>query len=121
MLHFHPVRLEIYFIITEYQLGSGDRRPFVELLNVRSQLTVHATMETHTLSYFPSPYSRTHITLFNNVTNSPAIRKRLIEASISPETPEGEAKRDEVDFAFLEGRLVCSLPSTLINKPKYQS
>ncbi len=63
-------------------------------------------METYTLSQFPYPYSTIHIALFQNVTNSPTIRKRLIAASTA-KGPEGEVGRTELDYAFLEGRLVC--------------
>jgi hypothetical protein len=63
-------------------------------------------METFTFPQFPSPYSRIHITLFQNVKNSSTIRQRLIKASTLPDNVEGEKAREKVDFAFLEARLV---------------
>lgn len=65
-------------------------------------------METYNLSQFPVPYSAVHIALFENVRNSPDIRKRLIAASVA-EGPEGETARAEIDFGFIEGRLVSHM------------
>jgi EKC/KEOPS complex subunit CGI121/TPRKB len=62
-------------------------------------------METYTVPQFPPLVNTIHIALFHNVTNAPAIRKRLIQAATT-EGREGERMRGEVDFAFLEGKMV---------------
>ena len=76
-------------------------------------------METYTLPHFPSPYSTIHIALFRSVSNAPSIRRRLIDASLML-GPEGDLARAEIDFTFLEARLVRTvrihlafLPSSL--------
>ena len=69
-------------------------------------------METYTLPHFPPPYSVIHIALFHAVSNSPLIRQRLIAASTAP-GPGGDLARSELDYAFLDGRLVGPSPSLL--------
>ncbi|KAK8861648.1 hypothetical protein IAR55_002471 [Kwoniella newhampshirensis] len=64
-------------------------------------------METYTLPNFPSDYSTIHLALFTNVTNSPQIRRRLIEASVM-EGAAGDKARAEVDFGFIEADLLVS-------------
>jgi EKC/KEOPS complex subunit CGI121/TPRKB len=66
-------------------------------------------METYTFPHFPSYATPIHIALFNNVSNSSGIRKKLIEAS-TMEGSEGDAARDKVDFGFVDASLV-RLPS----------
>ncbi|WWC88090.1 uncharacterized protein L201_002994 [Kwoniella dendrophila CBS 6074] len=64
-------------------------------------------METYTLPSFPSEYSTIHICLFENVSNSPEIRKRLIQAATT-KGDQGEKLRQEVDFGFLEADVLVS-------------
>ncbi|WWC68539.1 uncharacterized protein I206_102468 [Kwoniella pini CBS 10737] len=64
-------------------------------------------METYTLPSFPSEYSTIHICLFENVTNSSEIKKRLIEAATT-EGEEGERLRKEVDYGFIEADILVS-------------
>jgi hypothetical protein len=62
-------------------------------------------METYTLYHFPPSVNTVHIALFEDVSNAPAIRKRLIQAATT-EGEEGDRLKAEVDFGFLEGRMV---------------
>ena len=62
-------------------------------------------METYRLPNFPPTFSTIHIALFRNVRNAPDIRKKLIVAS-TMEGEGGDKARREVDFGFIEGRLV---------------
>lgn len=62
-------------------------------------------METYTLSHFPPSVNTVHIALFEDVSNAPAIRKRLIQAATT-DGEEGDRLKAEVDFGFLEGRMV---------------
>jgi EKC/KEOPS complex subunit CGI121/TPRKB len=72
-------------------------------------------METYTFPHFPSYATPIHIALFNNVSNSSGIRKKLIEAS-TMEGSEGDLARDKVDFGFVDASLVC--PSHLYDMRK---
>ena len=65
--------------------------------------------KTYTLP-FPFPYSKIHNALLTSVTNAPAIRDRLIAASVTL-GPEGDELRAKVHFAFLDASLVR--PSSL--------
>lgn len=62
-------------------------------------------METYTLDYFPPNVGTIHIAYFENVTNAPEIRRRLVEAATASGA-EGEAARSAVDFGFVEAGLV---------------
>ncbi|WVW80228.1 hypothetical protein I302_102206 [Kwoniella bestiolae CBS 10118] len=64
-------------------------------------------MESYTLPSFPPEYSTIHICLFENVRNSPEIKKRLITAATT-KGEEGDKLRAEVDFGFLEGDVLVS-------------
>lgn len=63
-------------------------------------------METFTFPTFPSYASPVHVALFNDVTNSAALRKKLIGAS-QMSGPEGDQARAEVDFGFIDASIVC--------------
>jgi EKC/KEOPS complex subunit CGI121/TPRKB len=63
-------------------------------------------METYTFPHFPQYATPIHIALFDNVSNSSGIRKKLIEAS-TMEGSEGDVARDKVDFGFIDASLVC--------------
>ncbi|WVR03748.1 hypothetical protein IAU60_000743 [Kwoniella sp. DSM 27419] len=64
-------------------------------------------MESYTLDAFPSAFSRIHIALFDHVSNSPEIRKRLIAASVAL-GDEGDRLKVEVDYGFVEADLLVS-------------
>ncbi|WVQ78803.1 hypothetical protein IAT38_000894 [Cryptococcus sp. DSM 104549] len=64
-------------------------------------------MESYSLPNFPASHSTLHIALFQNVANSPEIRKRLIQASIT-DGEEGARLKAEVDFGFVEATLLVS-------------
>ncbi|WWC96843.1 hypothetical protein V866_003718 [Kwoniella sp. B9012] len=64
-------------------------------------------METYTLPSFPSEYSTIHLCYFQNVRNSPEIKKRLVVAATT-KGEEGEKLRSEVDFGFLAGDVLVS-------------
>lgn len=63
-------------------------------------------METYTFPTFPLYASTVHIALFNNVSNSAALRKKLIVAS-QMSGAEGDHARAEVDYGFIDGSIVC--------------
>ncbi|EIW69017.1 hypothetical protein TREMEDRAFT_62735 [Tremella mesenterica DSM 1558] len=62
---------------------------------------------------FPESMNTIHLALLRNVTNSPEIRRRLIEAS-KAEGEVGDKLREEVDFAFLEASMLVSRQHLLI-------
>jgi hypothetical protein len=64
-------------------------------------------METYTLPHFPPSVNTVHIALFEDVSNAPAIRKRLIQAATT-DGEEGDRLKAEVDFGFLDGRMVSA-------------
>ncbi|WVN90706.1 uncharacterized protein L203_105948 [Cryptococcus depauperatus CBS 7841] len=64
-------------------------------------------METFTFESFPAVHSVIHIALFENVSNSAAIRKRLVAAS-QMGGAEGDAAKEEVDYGFVEAQLLVS-------------
>ena len=68
-------------------------------------IPLQTNMETYRLPNFPPEFSTIHIALFRNVVNSPEVRQKLIRASIM-EGAEGNRAKGEVDFGFVEGRLV---------------
>ncbi|KZT61741.1 CGI-121-domain-containing protein [Calocera cornea HHB12733] len=49
-----------------------------------------------------------HIALFTSLSEPTALLQRLIHASTLPPTPEGEAARDAVNFAFIDAAMVTS-------------
>ncbi|XP_006460403.1 hypothetical protein AGABI2DRAFT_220433 [Agaricus bisporus var. bisporus H97] len=57
--------------------------------------------------HLPSDRATTHIALFRNVTNAAALRKRIINAS-TMEGEGGDFERDQVNFAFIDARLITS-------------
>jgi EKC/KEOPS complex subunit CGI121/TPRKB len=62
------------------------------------------------LFYFPHlapDRATTHVALFRNVTNSAALRKRVINASTMA-GGTGDFEREQVNFAFIDARLVSS-------------
>lgn len=69
------------------------------------------------LFYFPhlSPdRATTQLALFRDVKNAAALRKRIIAAS-TMEGEDGEREREEVNFAFVDARLV-SFSALMVNK-----
>ncbi|KAL1411794.1 hypothetical protein Q8F55_002761 [Vanrija albida] len=64
-------------------------------------------METYTLPHLPPNLRVLHVAYFENVTNAPDIRRRLVAAATAPGA-EGEAARTAVDFAFIEAGLLVS-------------
>lgn len=62
-------------------------------------------METYNFEAFPEPYNIVHIALFREVENAREIRSRLITAATT-EGPDGDRLKAEVDFGFLEARMV---------------
>ncbi|KAI9059004.1 CGI-121-domain-containing protein [Trametes sanguinea] len=64
-------------------------------------------METFRYSHLPPELSTVHIALFTDVTNSTALRSRIVRAS-QLEGPDGDAEREAVNFAFIDARLICS-------------
>jgi EKC/KEOPS complex subunit CGI121/TPRKB len=62
-------------------------------------------METYTLSQFPPNVGTVHVAYFENVTNAPEIRRRLVKAATTA-GPEGAAARAAVDFGFVDAALV---------------
>ncbi|KAI0333470.1 CGI-121-domain-containing protein [Cubamyces sp. BRFM 1775] len=65
-------------------------------------------MQSFRYPHLPSELSAVHVALFTNVTNSAALRSRIVRAS-QLEGPEGNAEREAVNFAFIDARLICSL------------
>ncbi|KAJ3572596.1 hypothetical protein NP233_g2976 [Leucocoprinus birnbaumii] len=62
------------------------------------------------LFYFPHlapDRATTHIALFRNVKNAAELRKRIIAAATT-EGEAGDAAREEVNFAFIDARLITS-------------
>jgi EKC/KEOPS complex subunit CGI121/TPRKB len=67
-------------------------------------------METFTFPHFPTYATPVYVALFKDVTNSAAIRKRLIEAS-TMEGEEGDEARRKVDYGFIDASLVRPVSS----------
>ncbi|KAI8984890.1 CGI-121-domain-containing protein [Trametes punicea] len=65
-------------------------------------------METFRYSHLPSESSTVHIALFTNVSNSAALRSRIVRAS-QLDGPDGDTEREAINFAFIDARLICSL------------
>ncbi|KAI0368477.1 CGI-121-domain-containing protein [Pilatotrama ljubarskyi] len=65
-------------------------------------------MQTLRYSHLPAQISTVHIALFTDVSNSAALRSRIVRAS-QLEGPEGDTEREAVNFAFIDARLICSL------------
>lgn len=67
------------------------------------------------LFYFPHlapDRATTHVALFKHVKNAAALKKRIIDAS-TLEGETGEREREQVNFAFIDARLVSLFyPST---------
>ncbi|KXN90555.1 hypothetical protein AN958_04227 [Leucoagaricus sp. SymC.cos] len=62
------------------------------------------------LFYFPHltpDRAATHVALFRNVKNAASLRKRIISAA-TMEGEAGELEREEVNFAFIDARLITS-------------
>ncbi|KAH9853321.1 CGI-121-domain-containing protein [Lenzites betulinus] len=57
--------------------------------------------------HLPTAFSTVHVALYTNVSNSAALRTRIVRAS-QLEGPEGDAEREAVNFAFVDARLICS-------------
>lgn len=53
----------------------------------------------------PSRVAYVHLALFEDVSNAAWLRSRLVEVS-TLEGSEGEAARDEMDYALIEGAMV---------------
>lgn len=53
----------------------------------------------------PSRVAHVHIALFKNVSNAAWLRSRLVEVS-TIEGAEGDAAREEMDYALIEGAMV---------------
>jgi EKC/KEOPS complex subunit CGI121/TPRKB len=60
-------------------------------------------METYYYTHFN--HAVVHVALFNDVTNSAAIRSRIIQAARIPGV-DGDTKREAINFAFIDARLV---------------
>lgn len=69
-------------------------------------------METFTFPTFPYYATPVHFGLFNNVSNSSELRKKLIGASTMTGS-DGDQARKEVDYGFIDGSLV-SAPSMFL-------
>lgn len=65
-------------------------------------------METYHLAHFPPNIGTVHVAYFENVTNAPEIRSRLVKAATT-EGPEGEAARAAIDFGFVDASLVSAV------------
>lgn len=52
-----------------------------------------------------SIFNTIHIALFQDITNAPELRVKIVSAA----TSTNEADRDQVNFAFVEPRLVSSV------------
>ncbi|KAI0759741.1 CGI-121-domain-containing protein [Trametes elegans] len=65
-------------------------------------------MQTFRYSHLPPELSVVHVALFTNVTNSAALRSRIVRAS-QLEGLEGDSEREAVNFAFIDARLICSI------------
>ncbi|KAK1927606.1 kinase binding protein CGI-121-domain-containing protein [Papiliotrema laurentii] len=64
-------------------------------------------METYTFPQFPSPWSTVHLALFDNLSNAPEIRRKLISAA-QMDGPEGAAAKREVEFGFIDASMLVS-------------
>ena len=69
------------------------------------QTVLASAMQTFRYPHLPQELSTVHVALFTNVTNSADIRSRIIRAS-QLQSPEGDAERNAVNFAFIDARLV---------------
>lgn len=80
--------------------------------NALGQLEVHipaaeTIMETYIYPHFPQDLSAVYVALFTGVSNAAQLRRRLITAA-SMAGDEGELERENVNFAFIDARKVCS-------------
>jgi EKC/KEOPS complex subunit CGI121/TPRKB len=55
--------------------------------------------------HYPAHLQEVHIALLTDVTNSAEIRSKIIKAATT-EGAEGDAAKEEVNFAFIDARLV---------------
>ena len=62
-------------------------------------------MQSFRYAHLPAELSTVHVALFTDVTNSAALRARIVRAS-QLEGPDGDAEREAVNFAFIDARLV---------------
>lgn len=71
-----------------------------------------ADMECYTLPTpaYPAELCEITLTLWTDLANASKLRQRLIDASIM-QGPEGTAERKNLDFAFLDGNMVCPVTS----------
>jgi hypothetical protein len=60
-------------------------------------------MDTYYYTHFN--HAVVHVALFNDVTNSAAIRSRIIQAARIPGV-DGDTEREAINFAFIDARLV---------------
>ena len=65
-------------------------------------------METYTYPHFPQHISIVHVALFTSVSNAKEIRARIVKAS-TVEGPDGDAERENVNFAFIDAKLVSTI------------
>ncbi|KAI0637580.1 CGI-121-domain-containing protein [Trametes polyzona] len=65
-------------------------------------------MQSFRYDHLPTELSTVHIALYENVSNSAALRSRIVRAS-TLEGAEGDAEREAVNFAFIDAQLICSL------------
>ncbi|KAJ8592154.1 CGI-121-domain-containing protein [Rhizopogon salebrosus TDB-379] len=63
-------------------------------------------MDTYYYTHFN--HAVVHVALFNDVTNSAAIRSRIIQAARIPGV-DGDTEREAINFAFIDARLISSL------------
>ena len=96
-------------------MGNENERSWSE----RSELTVtygrrrtvtweEHKMETYTYPHFPQHISIVHVALFTSVSNAKEIRARIVKAS-TVEGPDGDAERENVNFAFIDAKLVSTI------------
>ncbi|KAF8897126.1 kinase binding protein CGI-121-domain-containing protein [Infundibulicybe gibba] len=65
-------------------------------------------METFQFPHFPSHSSVVRVALFSDVVNAPALKKRIVAASIASGV-SGEQEREAVNFSFINAQLITSL------------
>ena len=65
-------------------------------------------METYVFPHMPSGLREVHLALFPSITSGASLRERLIAAASLPASAEGDAEREQVNFAFIDASMVLS-------------
>ncbi|EGO04190.1 hypothetical protein SERLA73DRAFT_128332, partial [Serpula lacrymans var. lacrymans S7.3] len=65
-------------------------------------------MEIYRYPHFPTHLSVVHVALFTNVSNSAALRSRIVKAATLA-APEGDIEREAINYAFIDARLITSM------------